>query len=177
MAFFERGSCLFQSQNNYSHKLSKLSNCNSIILDITFFADYLWNYGKWIKYTFSDDCGCHANTKHKTLIEVWTKIQNRNKFQKIFIPNKFCLLVFFEGKDLFNGTMLKFVSVKGLVDSSRGSWKQNERLMLSLLHYQFEVLKLLIEEQSHIWQYITTCVNRKLRYPKVTLIKAKHNKA
>lgn len=73
--------------------------------------------------------------------------------------------------------MLKFVSVKGLLDSSRGSWKQNERLMLSLLHYQSEVLKLLIEEQSHIWQYITTCVNRKLRYPKITLLKAKHNKA
>lgn len=174
---FERGTCLFQSQNNYSHKLSKLSNYNSIILDITFFADYLWNYGKWIKYTFSDDCGSHANTKHKTLIEVWTKIQNWNKFQKKFFPNKFCLLVFLRERTLFNGIMLKFVSVKGLLDSSRGNLKQNERLMLSLLHYQFEVLKLLIEEQSHIWQYLTTCVNRKLRYPKVTLLKAKHNKA
>ena len=97
---FEGGSCLFQSQNNYSHKLSKLSNYNRIILDITFFADYLWNYGKWVKYIFSDVCGCHANTKHKTLIEVWTKIQNRNKFQKKFYSKQVLFACFFGGKGL-----------------------------------------------------------------------------
>ena len=88
------------------------------------------------------------NTKH--LLKYEQKYKIEISFKKNFIPNKFCLLVFWGERTLFNGIMLKFVSVKGLLDSSRGSWKQNERLMLSLLHYQFEVLKLLIEEQSHI---------------------------
>ena len=92
------------------------------------------------------------NTKH--LLKYEQKYKIEISFKKILFQTSFVCLFFLGGKEwnheMFNGIMLKFVSVKGLLDSSRGNWKQNERLMLSLLHYQFEVLKLLIEEQSHI---------------------------
>ena len=88
------------------------------------------------------------NTKH--LLKYEQKYKIEISFKKILFQTSFVCLFFLGERTLFNGIMLKFVSVKGLLDSSRGNWKQNERLMLSLLHYQFEVLKLLIEEQSHI---------------------------